>query len=121
RAGPELQRVLGDHDRLRRGHLDPGHRRRRQRGLLLGYLSLLDQRGEKQWSKHAGIFPVGGIREIYGRGETEKGEGRGEKGEGRRETGEGRGEKGEGRRERGEGRGERVIPTERRRREWREG
>src|SRR5690606_35802494 len=62
----------------------------------------------------------GGVRGREGRGGREKGEGRGEKGEGRRETGEGRGEKGEGRRERGEGRGERVIPTERRRREWRD-
>src|SRR5690606_30000756 len=101
RTSPELERVLGGHHRPGRSHLDPGHRRGRQRCLLLGYLSLLNQRGEKQWSEHAGTFLLEGSMEY---------------------TGEGRGERGEGRRERGKGRRERgdVIPTERHRREWRD-
>src|SRR5690606_26407758 len=85
RTSPELERVLGGHHRPGRSHLDPGHRRGRQRCLLLGYLSLLNQRGEKQWSEHAGTFLLEGSMEYTGegRGEREKGTGGREKGEGR--------------------------------------
>src|SRR5690606_39099515 len=78
RTSPELERVLGGHHRPGRSHLDPDHRRGRQRCLLLGYLSLLNQRGEKQWSEHAGIFLLEGSMEYTGEGRGERGGGRGE-------------------------------------------